>query len=92
MEIILNNKRLNGFPPLHPTFSTKSGNHRSRPPSSLQLKNQLYFVALEMYNMKPKVGIIIKWSPKFPPNSVHDLYHFIHWNAKDIIKMMDFTS
>lgn len=44
-----------------------------------------------MYNIKQKLHIIIKWSPKFPPNSVHNLYHFLHWNVDEIVKMMDFT-
>lgn len=44
-----------------------------------------------MYNIKQKLGIIIKWSPKFSPHSVHDLYNFLPLNVNEVVKMMDFT-
>lgn len=44
-----------------------------------------------MYNLKQTLGINIKCSLKFPPNSVHDLHHFLPWNVDEIVKMTDFT-
>lgn len=43
-----------------------------------------------MYNLKQTLGINIKCSSKFPPNSAHDLHHFLPWNVDEIVKMMDF--
>lgn len=39
-----------------------------------------------MYNIKQKLGIIIKWSPKFSPHGVHDLYNFLPLSVNEMVK------